>query len=136
VHLKEGGSDTTAFQMIGGDRMIGPLGVVVFAFRPTSRESGGDHTTTLRWKNSLPPGLSRIRASPVCHLWHYFIFLPLVQTLGRGPTVWSSWSSSTPPSLGRSRVPLPHYCIVAADVDVDFILTTLVYHFGSTNSYL
>jgi len=59
--------------------------------------------------SDLPlPGLSRIRASPARHLWHYFFhFWPLVQTLGRGPSVGSPWSSSTPLSLGRSRVAPP-----------------------------
>jgi len=55
-------------------------------------------------------GLSRIRASPARHLWHYFFhFWPLVKTLGRGPTDGSPWSSSTPPSLERSRVVSPPY---------------------------
>jgi len=35
-------------QTIGGDRMVGPLGVIVSPFRPTSRKKGGDRTTTLR----------------------------------------------------------------------------------------
>jgi len=60
---------------------------------------------TLSARSNLPPRLSRIWASPVRHLWHYFFhFWPLVQTLGRGPTVESPWSSSTPPSLRRGRV--------------------------------
>jgi len=59
--------------------------------------------------NSPPPGLSRIWASPTRHLWHYFHFCPLVQTMERDPTVGPPWSSSTPPSLGRGRVaPPPH----------------------------
>jgi len=37
--------------------------------------------------DSPPPWLSRIWASPACHLRHYFHFWPLVQTLGCGPTV-------------------------------------------------
>jgi len=32
----------------GGDRVIGPLGVVVSLFRPTSPERGAERTTTLR----------------------------------------------------------------------------------------
>jgi len=63
--------------------------------------------------NSPPPGLSRIRASPARHLWHFFYFKPLVQTLGRSPILGSQWSSSTPPSLGRGRVAPPqHWCII------------------------
>jgi len=50
------------FQTIGGDRMVGPLGVVISQFRPTSRERGGNRTTTLMQRDvgALPPGLSRI----------------------------------------------------------------------------
>jgi len=43
---------------------------------------------SLTARSSLPlSGLSRIWASPALHLWHYFHFLSLVQTLRRGPFV-------------------------------------------------
>jgi len=42
------GAGGTAQQTIGGDRMVGPLGVVVLPFRPTSRIEGRGRTTTLR----------------------------------------------------------------------------------------
>jgi len=57
-------------------RKKGPLGIVVSLFRPTSRIEGGPHhhvEAERRWR----------------HLWHYFHFWPLVQTLGHGPTVGS-----------------------------------------------
>jgi len=57
--------------------------------------------------NSPPPGLPCIWAFPARHVWHYFHFWPLVQTLGRGPTVGSPLSSSTLLSLGRGRVAPP-----------------------------
>jgi len=45
-------SDVNLFQTIGGDRIVGPLEVAVKAFRPTSRERGGDRTTTLKWRDN------------------------------------------------------------------------------------
>jgi len=41
-------STDAVWQMIGGDRMVELLGVVVSPFWPTSRIEGGDRTTTLR----------------------------------------------------------------------------------------
>jgi len=39
-------SDVDLFRRIGGDRMVGPLVVVVSPFQSTSQEKGGDRTTT------------------------------------------------------------------------------------------
>jgi len=97
--------------------MVGHLGEVVSSFRPIFRIEGrGPHhhvEVARRWcSNSPPPGLSRIRASPV-------LLLPFSTSgpdlgawpncwISRGPTVGSPWSSSMSPSLGRGRVaPLP-----------------------------
>jgi len=88
------------FQTIGGDRNVGPLGVVVSQFRPTFRIEGrGPHhhveaarcwcsmqdktegeffmqnlRTPSTGSDSPPPWLSRIRASPARHLRHHSIF--------------------------------------------------------------
>jgi len=98
--------------------MVGPFGVVVSLFQPTSRIEGRDHTTTLKRPDvgavhrlTSSFWLPRTRAYPARHFRHYFFhFWPLVQTLGRGLTVGSPWSSSTPLSLGKGRVaPSPYF---------------------------
>jgi len=60
------------------------------------------HSSTAE-SNSPPSGLSRFRASPARHLWHYFHLWSLVQTLGRGVSA----EFSALPSFGRGQVEPP-----------------------------
>jgi len=109
--------------------MVGPLGVVVSPFRPTSRKRGGDHATTMRRRDVGADSSCSACEHQLQDLTHLLLHCPASEPLWRaifvttssifdfwsrpwsGPTAGSPWNSSTPPSLGRGRVappPPPH----------------------------
>jgi len=118
---KEGcdrGSEVGTVQTIGGDRMAGPLGVVVSPFRPTSwiegRRPHHRVEAVRRWCSMLAHLLLDCPKSEPLR-WAIFGITSSIFDLWSRPwgvarllaRVGSPWSSSMPSSHGRGRVAAP-----------------------------